>query len=145
LGATVLGIFTVGWIGVFAGPVLAIFGWFYLVPVAVLVAIAMAIAEGFRGGFGSCLFVLAGGMTDGIFMAVYGVREVGSVRYTIAYAIGGGLSGATVAILIVWRRRLWNSEQAETAPPLMQRPYEKGEGSSSESSDSSPNTNYEAE
>jgi hypothetical protein len=39
-------------------------------------------------------------------MAIFGVKEVGDiVRFTIAYAAGGGISGGVVASLILWLRR----------------------------------------
>ena len=118
LGATVLGVFTLGPIGVFAGPVLAIFGWFYLVPIALFVSLASTIVERpfFHRGAGACLFVLSGSLAGGLFMAFFGVKEEGSlVRDTIAYAVGGGASGAIVASLIVWLRRL--PEQDRPDPP----------------------------
>jgi hypothetical protein len=108
LGATVLGIFISGPIGVFAGPVLAIFGWFYFVPIAILVSIALAVVEHplFHRGAGSCLFVLSGASIGAALMAMFGVKEQGSVvLWTIAEVVGGGVSGGTVAGLIIWLRR----------------------------------------
>jgi hypothetical protein len=118
LGATILGIFTLGPIGLFSGPLLAIFGWFYLVPIAVLVSIASAIVERpfFQRGAGACLFVLSGALVGAVFVAVFGTKEVGSVaRWTVAYAVGGGVSGGTVSGLIVWLRRLPRPD--DPAPP----------------------------
>jgi hypothetical protein len=118
LGAMVLGIFTAGPIGVFAAPILALFGWFYLFPIAVFVSAGMAIAAHpvFQNRAGAGLFVLAGAMVGALFMAVFGVKEIGNVvRYTIAYAVGGGLSGGTVAGLIVWLRRM--PERDRPTPP----------------------------
>ena len=64
MGATVLGLCLEGLTGLIAAPILAIFGWFYLVPIAVLVSVAIFIAERpfFRSGAGATLFVLAGGV-----------------------------------------------------------------------------------
>ena len=94
IGATVLGIFTMGPIGIFAGPVLAIFGWFYIVPIAIFVSVAVAIVEqpSFQRGAGARLFVFSGALIGAIFMAFFGVKEEGSVvRLTIAYAVEGGV------------------------------------------------------
>ena len=105
LGATVFGVVTSGPIGIFAGPVLAIFGWFYLIPIGIFVSVAMVIARRslFQNNAGMCLFVAGGGMIGSLFMAAFGVKEIGNVAlYTVAYSIGGGLSGATVAGLIVY-------------------------------------------
>jgi hypothetical protein len=118
LGATILGIFTDGPMGLVSGPLLAIFGWFYLLPIAVLVSVASAIVERpfFQRGVGARLFVLSGALIGAILMAFIGVKEVGSVaRWTIAYAVGGGVSGGTVSSLIVWLQRL--PRPGEPTPP----------------------------
>lgn len=51
LGATIFSIIIMGPIGIIAGPGLAIFGWFYLVPIFLLVCLASAIVNHpmFRG------------------------------------------------------------------------------------------------
>jgi transposase len=52
------------------------------------------------------VFVLVGGTIGSLFMAIFYVKEAGSlIRFTIAYAIAGGLSGATASALVVWQ--LW--------------------------------------
>lgn len=119
LGATVLCIVISGPLGIFVGPVFAIFGWFYLLPIAVLVSLALAVVEYpfFQRGFGVYFFMLSGALTGAGFMAAFGVKEQGSeLHWMIADAAGGGVSGGAVASLIVWLRRLPEPD-APTAPP----------------------------
>jgi hypothetical protein len=119
LGATVLCIFISGPLGIFGGPVFAIFGWFYLLPIVILVSLALAAIKHpfFQSGVGICLFVLSGALTGATFMAIFGVKEQGSfVLWTIAEAVGGGVSGAAVAGLIVCFRRLPDRDRPPTPP-----------------------------
>ena len=118
LGAIVLGLCTEGLTGLLAAPILMLFGWFYFVPIAVLVSVAILIAMRpfFRSVAGMAIFILSGGMIGSLFMAVFGIKEVGSIaRFTIAYAIGGGLSGATSAGLVVISRCLRDDISYQTA------------------------------
>jgi hypothetical protein len=85
------------------------FGWFYLVPIAILVSLALTAFEYpfFQRGVGALVFVLSGALTGAVLMAVLGVKEQGSVvLWTMAEAVGGGVSGRSVASLFIWLRRL---------------------------------------
>jgi hypothetical protein len=107
LGATVFGIIMLGPTGVFAGPILAIFGWFYFFPILLLVLVASFVIEhpAFRGR-GAYAFVAIGGFVGGLLMALLGVKEIGQVaRWTLAYGVGGAASGAITAGLIAWLYR----------------------------------------
>jgi hypothetical protein len=93
------------------GPVIAFFAWFYLVPIALLVSATLAIVEHpvFQQGLGAYGFVISGVLIGAFVMASIGGKgEVNIVYVTIAFAVGGGVSGGTVASLIVRLRRLPN-------------------------------------
>ncbi|MGO8753490.1 MAG: hypothetical protein ACLQNE_46740 [Thermoguttaceae bacterium] len=78
LGATVLGMILEGPIFFFAGPVLALFGWFYLVPIILLVWLACAVIEHrFFRGRRVYWFMASGAIVGALFMAVFGVKEIG--------------------------------------------------------------------
>ena len=116
IGATMLGLCLEGLTGLIALPDIGDLWVVLLVPIAVFVSVAIVIAERpfFRSGAGAMLFVLAGGVVGSLFIAVFGVKEMGSIaRYTIAYAVSGGVSGVTAAGLIVWHQRLMEIRERE--------------------------------
>lgn len=100
IGAACLGASLFGPLHVLAAPLLALFGWFYLPPIAVAVTVVWGVYDAF---FLTCrhrvCLLLAAGVIGSAGMALLGVRgpEPGWLR---GYGTGGFLGGLLSAYLV---------------------------------------------
>jgi hypothetical protein len=111
LGATILGAFVNGVWGAVGAPLLALFGWFYMVPIIAFVS-AFWFLTSFRPalsvGAPRILLTIGAAIIGGAFMSFFGVKEQGRIFHdTVAYVTGGAVSGAAA----VWCVTLFNQHR----------------------------------
>ena len=96
LGSAIFGIALGGPIGLLASPLLALFGWPYLIPITLFVTgFYFNVSVRHTAGTPRLLFILAGAFLGGAFMGLFGVKEEGSIlRFTVINVGGGTVSGA---------------------------------------------------
>jgi hypothetical protein len=108
IGSAVLAGVVGGPFAVFACPLLAIFGWFFLIPELCAVWLQWTIydrVESHARQF--CLMLCASIVVGALFMGIVGPTEEGhAVRWTVAYALAGGASAAWSLVAIRWVKRL---------------------------------------
>jgi hypothetical protein len=110
LAATILGSALFGPFGIFAGPVLMLFGWFYA-PIIISIHFLAWVAWPVFGKLklGRLVFALSGAICGACLFACIGVKEEGSFFYfTVAYAISAGVAGLFSCMMIVLCHRAAN-------------------------------------
>jgi hypothetical protein len=101
VGAAVLFGVVSGPLAVLAAPVLAVFGWFYLLPVVVCVTVLWAMNRPrTTWSYHSWLFVAAGALGGGLLMLAIGVRGPEPI-WLIGYLTGGCVGGGVCAAMVV--------------------------------------------
>ena len=111
-GSACLGAFMSGPAFIFAAPIVALFGWFYIVPIFVFVTIVWAL---YGSHWASCphrvVLMLCCAAVGSGFMLIFGARgpEPGWLR---GYGVGGFIAGALGAYLVTVMKR----ETAQDAP-----------------------------
>lgn len=109
LGGSIWGGMTSGPFGLLAGPVLALFGWFYLPVVLALQGLAwLAWASVRESGMGRIGFGLCGAVVGAVCFVPIGIVELGrEMEYRIAYAVAAGVAAfvSCVTIALVRDRR----------------------------------------
>lgn len=98
-GSASLGFFTLGIQGLLGFPVLAIFGWFFIIPEAAALGVlwhAYEPSDRRRFFFGLTVVTLVGAAI----MATIGIGEIGSeLKWRIANALAGATAAATAFVL----------------------------------------------
>lgn len=107
LAATVLACAISGPIGLVAGPILMLFGWFFVPVVIVLHGVAWLIWPLFeKRRYGRYHFAACGALAGACVFALIGIKEVGSVAYyTAANAIAAAAAAFPSCLVIARMRR----------------------------------------
>jgi hypothetical protein len=116
VGAAVLGFVTSGPLGLLPAPIMAIFGWFYLPPIAFLVTVSwLCVRPSWTTGTPRMLLLLASSLVGGVSMWFMGLKQEGQeLRWTLGFVTGGAVSGAVaVWYLVMCRRSLDRNKSSE--------------------------------
>lgn len=104
VGASILSGFLGGPVGVLGGPILAVFGWFYLPLIMLCVAALRAAHHPGWNAWRATAFVVGAGCVGSGLMLLVGVRGP-ETDWLWGYGIGGFLAGVTCAALTVRFKR----------------------------------------
>ncbi len=115
VGAACLGAFMSGPWFIFAAPIVALFGWFYLLPIGIFVAVVWALYGSYWASWRArAILMLCCAVVGAGFMLVFGARgpEPGWLR---GYFVGGFLGGALGGYLVTVLKR--EKSQLLSSPP----------------------------
>ena len=119
IGATVLSGFLGGMKGVIAGPVFALFGWFYLVPVLIFTCGMWFLFVPSWSAIAKIFFVVFSSLFACVMMFFIGVRSLDAkAEWVVGYCSGGFVAGLSCALQVAWFRSKMNETHESKQPAL---------------------------
>jgi len=100
VGAACLGAFMSGPAFILAAPIVALFGWFYILPIAIFVMVVWSLYGSHWGSWRHrIILMLCCAVVGSVFMLIFGVRAP-EPGWLPGYGVGGFLGGALGAYLV---------------------------------------------